>query len=236
MKHPDGGLGRWIAGLTMAGLAIAAFIISYSDGLFLVRLAGASGWQAYLYPLLPDGLIVISWVSMYEAQRGGHPRTRWAIVGIVLGACLTVAMNVAAGVLHGPLDALVDGVVPLVFFVALEILMGLVRRGRGAPSPHAPDGGAPVTPVNPLAHVAADAQSAALAALRATTAAGNPLSARQLEARFGLSRADVTRVRKLAAAETAPDPSDAAGAPEPAPPGASRPPQSAMNGSGGGAS
>jgi hypothetical protein len=46
--------------------------------------------------------------------------------------------------------------------------------------------------------VPTDAEHAALIALRATVTAGNPLSGRQLETRFGLTRAQATRVRKLA--------------------------------------
>ena len=130
---------RLIGVLTMTAFAAVAAVISYNDGLFLVRLADPAGHLAYLYPLLPDGLIVISWTSLYEAGLTGAPRPRWATAGIVLGACLTVSMNVAAGVLHNPLDALIDGVVPVVFFVALEILIGLIKRGRGeAAAPLAP--------------------------------------------------------------------------------------------------
>jgi hypothetical protein len=44
--------------------------------------------------------------------------------------------------------------------------------------------------------VPGDAESAALAALRATAEAGNPLSGRQLEKRFGLSRAQAAKVRQ----------------------------------------
>ena len=63
-------------------------------------------------------------------RSAGIPRPRWATGGIVLGLCLTVSMNVAAGVLHNRLDALIDGVVPVVLFVALEILMGSIRADR----------------------------------------------------------------------------------------------------------
>jgi hypothetical protein len=99
----------------------------------------------------------------------------------------------------------------------------LVRRGRGGASlPPAPA----TQPV--LERVPADVQSAALAALKATTAAGNPLSGRQLETRFGLSRAEATRVRELA------EPIDVAGAPESVSTGAPRPLQSALNGHGNG--
>jgi hypothetical protein len=45
------------------------------------------------------------------------------------------------------------------------------------------------------------AEDAAMLALRATLAAGNGLSGRQLETRFGLSRAQATRVRKAVLAE-----------------------------------
>lgn len=58
--------------------------------------------------------------------------------------------------------------------------------------------------------VPADAESAALAAMKATVAAGNPLSGRQLETRFGLTRAQATRVR--AAAGAAPEQNGGAGA------------------------
>ena len=130
---------RLIGVLTMTAFAAAAAVISYNDGLFLVHLAGTAGRLAYLYPLLPDGLIVISWTSMYEASLTAAARPAWATAGIALGACLTVSMNVAAGVLHNSLDALIDGVVPVVFFVALEILMGTIKRGRGGvPTPSAP--------------------------------------------------------------------------------------------------
>lgn len=122
---------RRTVGLTMAGLAIACAVISYTDGLFLVHRAGATGWVAWLYPLLPDGLIVISVASLYDASQSRARRPRWATTGLAIGAVLTLAMNVAAGLAHTEMDALVDGVVPVVFFVAVEILNGLIRRGRG---------------------------------------------------------------------------------------------------------
>jgi hypothetical protein len=123
---------RRAAGATMAAFALIAAVISYSDGLLLIRIAGVTGRLAYLYPLLPDGLIVISSLSLYEAAVTGARRPRWAMAGIVLGAGLTVAMNVAAGWSVSWLLAVADGFVPVVFFVALEILIGLIRRGRVA--------------------------------------------------------------------------------------------------------
>lgn len=125
----------------MAMLAAGAAIVSYNDGLFLVRLSGIAGRVAYLYPLLPDGLIIISWASVYESGLAGlRKRPAWATAGIALGACLTLGMNIGAGVLHNLLQAVVDGVVPVVLFVALEILVGLIRRGHGATADAGDDG------------------------------------------------------------------------------------------------
>ena len=53
-----------------------------------------------------------------------------------------------------------------------------------------------------LTQVALDAEQAAQNALQATTAAGNPLSGRQLADRFGLNRAQVASVQQLVLAGT----------------------------------
>jgi Protein of unknown function (DUF2637) len=169
---------RWAAGLVMAGLAIVAAVISYNDGLFLVRFAGASGRLAYLYPLLPDGLIVISSISLYEAATSGQPRPKWATTGLVLGGVLTLAMNFAAGYARGPLLAGVDSAVPVVFFVALEILIGLIRRSRAvpAPVPAASNGHQPLPSVRELRATHSVSQATAYkmrTALRTYTAASN---------------------------------------------------------------
>src|SRR5215469_4452742 len=119
-----------------AGLFIAAIaaVISYNDGLFVARLAGNHDHQAYLYPLLPDGLIVVCLLALLEAARAQLPRSRWAMGGLLLGAVLTLSMNVYAGLAHSVLDAVIDGFVPVIFFVACEVVLWHVRRGRGATS------------------------------------------------------------------------------------------------------
>lgn len=63
-----------------------------------------------------------------------------------------------------------------------EALREARARAHGAPAPS----------------VAPDAESAAVSAYIASVAGGNPLSGRQLEARFGLTRAQATRVRVAA--------------------------------------
>ena len=63
--------------------------------------------------------------------------------------------------------------------VGLGVLKRVVEHHHQADRTHGPP--------------APDAHGAALAELRATIAAGNPLSGRQLETRFGLTRAEATR-------------------------------------------
>jgi hypothetical protein len=132
---PDGRRQLWPAGLAMAFIATIAAVISYNDGLFVARLAGNHGRLAYLYPALPDGLIVICLIALYQAAKDRLPRPRWATGGLLLGAGLTLAMNTGAGIAHTRLDALVDGMIPVVFFVAVEVLIWTIRRGRAGVAP-----------------------------------------------------------------------------------------------------
>jgi Protein of unknown function (DUF2637) len=119
----------------LAGLFIAsiAAVISYNDGLFVARLAGNHDRQAFLYPLLPDGLIVVCLLALVEGARmRPAQRSGWATCGLVLGIGMTLAMNAGAGVAHSVLDAVIDGLVPVVFFIAVEVVLWHVRRGRAA--------------------------------------------------------------------------------------------------------
>jgi len=181
---------RWAIGAAMAGIASIAAVISYNDGLTVARIAGNHGRTAYLYPLLPDGLIVICLSALYEAAQRKLKRPVWASVGLVLGIALTLAQNTGAGIGHGPLDAIMDGLVPVVFFVAVEVLIWHVRTGRAGTAGES---------------VASDSVAAAEASMAATIAAGNPLSVNQLTERFGLTRAQATKVRQ-SAMEPAPEP------------------------------
>lgn len=120
---------------------------SYNDALFVAREVGTTGRLAYLVPLFGDGLILLCSTALYAAARAtGHPRpeTPWAArIGLIIGIAVTVVMNVAAGLAHSTADALVDALAPIVFLIALEVLVyqfRLSRRGqvsdRPAQCPH----------------------------------------------------------------------------------------------------
>jgi len=222
---------RRIGGAATAGLGAAAAVISYGDGLFLVRLAHITGHVVYLYPLLPDGLIAVSTASLYESALTGAGRPRWATSGVATGALLTLAMNVAAGLARGWVAALADAAVPVVFFVALEILVGLIRRGRAVPGvppgPAAPGTADHVCPHRALtlADVVRDAWE------HARDCEADPVTQVQLAATFGLTRKQVAAM--IAPAPVPPSPTAAgAGAHDAA--GAGLPPApAALNGKGG---
>jgi hypothetical protein len=184
---------RWSTVAAVAAVAIVAGWVSYVHAYDVVRAHGEHGILARLYPGTIDGLIYsASMVLLDAARRGVQPPAlaRWLLTA---GIGATLFANVLAGAAYGLLGAAVAAWPALALVGSYELLMWLVRHGAAMSASDSGAGWAPVP---------ADAESAALVALRATLAAGNPLSGRQLETRFGLTRAQATRVRQLATAET----------------------------------
>jgi hypothetical protein len=186
---------HWKYAAAALSLAAIAAWISYNDGLFVARLAGNHDRQAFAYPLLPDGLIVICLLALVEAARAGVPRSRWAQAGLVLGIGMTLAMNAGAGVAHSALDAVIDGLVPVVFFIAVEVVLWHVRHGR--PSDHSHYGDRVTSGAVP-----ASAFEAAKARMRQAAQLGFRYSDNQAADDFGLKRAAVTEARRQVAEES----------------------------------
>ena len=117
----------------------------------MVREVGSYGAGSYLPPLLSVDLVILAALALYEAALAGLQRPRWALAGLVLGCLVTLAMNVAAGWPYGPGGALVAALAPVVLFFALEILTGVLRRGRvSAPLSPAPAGAATCDHLPPM--------------------------------------------------------------------------------------
>jgi hypothetical protein len=93
---------------------------------------------AYLVPFLADLVILGASAALLDASRQDQSRPPLAMVALVAGIGVTLAMNVAAGWGNGPAGALVAGWPAVAFILALESLAGILRRGRGALSPIAP--------------------------------------------------------------------------------------------------
>lgn len=205
-------------------IALAAAALSYDHALIVSRRVGTEPPFAYLVPLLPDGLIVLAFAAMQDAAQARAPRPAWATLGLSLGVVVTLVLNVASGWHHGWGGRLLNALPPVALLVAIEVLVGILRRGREAVNRTLiPDGAGDGEPAEPVpVHVA-------LARL------GEEYGQRQLAAAVGVSRAhvqrhwprpdkagapDATRTRKLRSqsfADGAPSPGHTAPDSSPAP-------------------
>ena len=116
-------------------------------------------------------------------------------LGVVPGIGATLFANVVAGLGHGPLGAVIASWPALALVGSYELLMALIRA-RSSEAAAATESGpqAALAPVEPEAPQSALA--AAQAALEASIRGGNPLSQRQVMARFGLSRPEESMMRE----------------------------------------
>lgn len=171
-------------------VAVIAAIVSYIHIEHLAVTHGQDQLAACLLPLSIDGTVVAASMVMLRAARAGLP-TPWLARGMLgLAVIATLAANIAYGLPYGLPGALLSGWPAVAFIGCAEMTISAVRKLRRAPADA------------DRAEVPADAQNAAVMALKATATAGNPLSGRQLETRFGLTRAQATRVRELVLAES----------------------------------
>ena len=191
---------RMIRAVTIAAvLAVAAVAgwVSYRHAVTVVSAHGETGWVGRMYPATVDGLIIAASMVLLDAARHRDRAPALAVWLLAAGITATLAANVLAGAGYGPLGAVVSAWPALAFVGCYELLMLLVRANarRSAAVP----GAAPESLAVP---VPSDLIEAAKVSLRATLAAGNPLSANQLQERFSLTRAQATKVRQAVLAES----------------------------------
>jgi Protein of unknown function (DUF2637) len=199
---------------TLAVLVVAAIaaVISFVHIEHLAVTHGQTMLAAMLLPLSIDGTVAASSLVMLRAARMTLPTPKLARAMLGLSVLATLACNVLYGAGFGIVGALLSGWPAIAFIGTAEMAIGMIRRARTAPVAVADVAGAGVYPAPddtaqtvadvPVVPVPTDNQSAALIALRATLAAGNPLSGRQLETRFGLTRAAATSVRQVVLVES----------------------------------
>ena len=179
--------------LTAAAVLIVALIAAVVSFVHIEHLAAVNGQTmlaAYLLPLSIDGTVVAASMVMLRAARAGLGTPWLARFMLGLAVTATLAANIGYGLPHGLPGALISGWPAVAFIGCAEMAISAVRRLR----PAAGSGPSP-------APIPTDAETAAAISLRATIAAGNPLSQNQLADRFGLTRAQATKVRQLVAAE-----------------------------------
>ena len=194
-----GGL-RAAALALVAVLVIAASLVSFAEsyrGLYLwAHRHGLAGIWAAIWPLQVDVFIAVGelalFIALVDQWRTRQRAAAWVVT--LAGLAVSVAGNIGHVAGHSLTVRATAAVPPLAAASALAVGLGVLKRvverrhQQGAPDAL-------------RALVPGDAENAAIASLRATLAAGNPWSGRQLETRFGLSRAQATKVRNLVLAE-----------------------------------
>ena len=179
--------------LVAAG-SVVSFAESYRGLLSWAREHGLTGAWAVLWPLQVDVFIAVGELALFVALADAWPRRSrsgaWAVT--LLGLAVSVAGNVGHVAGHSVATRATAAVPPLAAAAALAVGLGVLKRVVG----HHRQGAAQTAPGVVLPGVAADAESAAQAALAASVAAGNPVSQRQLIARFGITRTAERRVRQ----------------------------------------
>ena len=120
-----------LAVVAVAVVAVVAAIISYQHAYELVCSHGESGTTARLVPFTVDGLIWAASMVVLDASRRDQPVPRLAAWSLGAGIVATVGANLAHGVGHGPVGALVSAWPALALVGSFELLMMLIRTGRG---------------------------------------------------------------------------------------------------------
>jgi Protein of unknown function (DUF2637) len=123
---------RITTALAVVAVAGVAAVISYQHAFELVRSHGESGPTARLVPFTVDGLIWAASVVVLDAGRRGQPVPRLAAWSLGTGILATVGAYLAHGVGHGPVGALASAWPALALVGSFELLMMLIRTGRGS--------------------------------------------------------------------------------------------------------
>jgi Protein of unknown function (DUF2637) len=192
----------------VAASTLVAFGESYRALYLWAARHGVPGGWALVWPAMVDTFVCVGELALFVALADRWaPRSRafaWSVT--LSGLAVSVAANIGHVASHALTVRATAAVPPVAAAAALAVGLGVLKRvvekhhaaDESAAVQDEPHGSPDAVPVP----VPADAQDAALMALRATLAAGNPLSGRQLETRFGLSRAEAAKVRQVAFAES----------------------------------
>ena len=122
---------RITTALAVVAVAVVAAIICYQHAYELVRSHGESGMTARLLPFTVDGLIWAASMVVLDVSRRNRPVPRLAAWSLGAGIVATVGANLAHGVGHGPVGVLVSAWPALALVGSFELLMMLIRTGRG---------------------------------------------------------------------------------------------------------
>jgi hypothetical protein len=170
---------RWAVITSVAGtvfIAAGAFWLSFTSLADLARRSGIGVGQAWAWPLIVDGVIVVSTVAVVALAGERAAWYPWAL--LVGGAAVSVTANslhavVAADAdVPGPLAAAVAAVPPVVL-LAITHLTVVLTRVTSRPAAEVPPAVGPITAQPPSEALPLDPPAAA-AGVTAADADGGP--------------------------------------------------------------
>lgn len=133
---------RWVVATAITGtvlIALGAFWLSFTALTDLAARAGIAVGQAWVWPLIVDGIIIVATISVVALSPYGRRATWYPWALLIVGAVVSVAGNAAhagiagSGSLSRPVAAAISAVPPLVLLSITHLTVELTRRTRRIP-------------------------------------------------------------------------------------------------------
>ena len=132
---------RWVQATGVAGtigISAGAFWLSWTALTRLALMAGVPAWQAWAWPLIVDGLIVVATISVVTMSGRSGAWYPWLL--LITAALVSVAGNAVHATLPAdatlsPVLAAMIAAVPPVVLLAVTHLTAILTRSRPRPDP-----------------------------------------------------------------------------------------------------
>jgi len=137
--RPAPGVSRLVIGISLSGtilLALGAFWLSFTALRDLAVLAGIPETQAWVWPLIVDGVILEATISVVALRNQAASARRFAWLLLSAGAGVSVAANITHAVVAADarvpalIAALVASIPPLVLLAMTHLTVELLRNSE----------------------------------------------------------------------------------------------------------
>lgn len=144
-EHDEGAqpaVPRWVAGTAVTGtvlIALGAFWLSFTALTDLATRAGIPGNQAWVWPLIVDGIILVATLSVVALAPQGRRATWYPWTLLVVGAGLSVTGNAIHAVVASDaslaswMAATISAVPPLVLLAITHLTVVLTTQVTSPP-------------------------------------------------------------------------------------------------------